>query len=186
MRPPASRFSPRRRLRPTKTRGLVTELTVAARPPVRWVKLRLVGGINVMQPKSSLEFSEIIGNGTQETPTLATNFQGVWRTAANRVRLAQRGPVVSGCYDGTGDLDGTVTGNILRATGLDRSDKTPSAFILSVAPDGSLRGVRSTNGGPFRLYTVAPAPAGTNVGLRRSCAARARLRRRHSRHQLRL
>jgi outer membrane protein OmpA-like peptidoglycan-associated protein len=81
--------------------------------------LRLVGGINIMQPKSWLEFSEIIGNGTQETPALATNFQGVWRTAANRVRLIQRGPVVSGCYDGTGDLDGTVSGNVLRATGLD-------------------------------------------------------------------
>jgi OmpA-OmpF porin, OOP family len=146
-----------------KTRGLVTELTMAARQPVRWIKLRLVGGINVLQPKSWLEFSEIIGNGTQETPTLATNFQGAWRTAANRVRLTQRGPVVSGCYDGTGDLDGTVTGNILRAIGLDRSDKTRSAFILSVAPDGSLRGVRSTNGGPFRLYTVARAPAGANV-----------------------
>jgi outer membrane protein OmpA-like peptidoglycan-associated protein len=44
-----------------------------------------------------------------------------------------------------------------------RRDKTPSAFLLSVAADGGLQGVRSTNGGPFRLYTVAAAPAGTRV-----------------------
>ena len=62
-----------------KTRGLVTELAVVSRQPVRWIKLRLVGGINVMQPKSWLEFSEIVGNGAQETPTLATTFQGAWR-----------------------------------------------------------------------------------------------------------
>lgn len=146
-----------------KTRGQVTELTLTSRQPVRWIKLRLAGGINVMRPSSSFEFSEIIGNGTQETPELATGFHGGWRTQANRVRLTQRGPVVSGCYDRTGDLDGTVTGNILRATGLDRSDKTRSAFILSVAPDGSLRGVRSSNGGPFRLYTAAVAAAGTDL-----------------------
>lgn len=145
------------------SRGLVTELTIAAKPAVRWVKLRLVGGINIMRPASSLEFSEIIGNGTQETPALATNFQGIWRTQANRMRLTQNGPVVSGCYDRSGDLTGTVSGNILRATGINRMDKTASAFILSVAADGGLRGVRSSNGSPFRLYTVAPAAAGTNV-----------------------
>ena len=71
--------------------------------------------------------------------------------------------MVSGCYDSDGDLTGTVTGNILRATGLDRRDKTPSAFLLGVAADGALLGVRSTNGGPFRLYTLAVAPAGVRV-----------------------
>ncbi len=144
-----------------RARGMVTELPVAVKRPVRWIKLRLVGGINVMRPASSFEFSEIIGNGTQETPQMATNFSGVWRTQANRMQLAQRGPVVSGCYDSSGDLSGTVSGNILRATGLNRSDKTPSAFILSVAADGGLIGVRSTNRGPFRLYTLATAGAGS-------------------------
>jgi hypothetical protein len=147
-----------------KTRGLSTELTIAARRPVRWVKLRLVGGIDVVRPLSSFEFSEIIGNGTQETPELAMNFGGSWRTRANRVQLTQRGPVVSGCYDEAGVLTGVVTGNILRATGIDSGDKTPSQFILSVAADGSLRGVRSSNRGPFRLYTVGAAPPGTAAG----------------------
>ncbi len=146
-----------------RARGLFTELAVAGRYPVRWVRVRLRGGINILQPASFLEFSEIVGNGIQEAPLLATHFDGVWRTQANRVRLAQSGPVVSGCYDSDGDLKGTVTGNLLRATGFNRRDKTPSAFILSVAADGGLRGVRSTNGGPFRLYTLAPAPAGSRV-----------------------
>lgn len=146
-----------------RAHGLTTELTVAARRPVRWVKVRLVGGINILRPVSFLEFSEIIGNGAQEAPPLATRFAGVWRTQANRMRLVQNGPLVSGCYDSKGDLTGSVTGNLLRATGLNRQDKTPSAFLLSVAPDGGLRGVRSTNGGPFRLYTLAAAPAGTRL-----------------------
>jgi outer membrane protein OmpA-like peptidoglycan-associated protein len=146
-----------------KARGQIAELTVASRTPVRWIKIRLVGGINVLRPVSSFEFSEIIGNGTQEIPQLVTSFQGGWRTQATRMRLTQRGPVVSGCFDKTGDLDGTVSGNVLRATGVDRSDKTLSAFILTVAPDGSLRGVRSTNGSPFRLYTAEAAPAGTDL-----------------------
>ena len=80
-----------RTLQTHKTRGLSTELTIAARRPVRWVKLRLVGGI-------------------------------------------------------------------------DSGDKTPSQFILSVAADGSLRGVRSSNRGPFRLYTVGATPPGTVAG----------------------
>jgi outer membrane protein OmpA-like peptidoglycan-associated protein len=146
-----------------RARGLVTELSVAASLPVRWVKVRLIGGITILQPASFLEFSEIVGNGTQAAPPLATHFSGAWRAQANRIRLAQNGPVVSGCYDSDGDLTGTVTGNLLRATGVDRRDKTPSAFLLSVAADGGLRGVRSTNGGPFRLYVVAAAPVGTRV-----------------------
>lgn len=146
-----------------RARGHVTELPVVARRPVRWIKVRLLGGISILRPASSLEFSEIVGNGAQDTPPLATHFSGVWRTQANRVQLAQSGPVVSGCYDSDGDLKGTVTGNILRATGLDRRDKTPSAFLLGVAADGVLQGVRSTNGGPFRLYTLAVAPAGSRV-----------------------
>jgi outer membrane protein OmpA-like peptidoglycan-associated protein len=145
-----------------RARGLVTELSVTGKFPVRWVKVRVLGGINILQSASFLEFSEIVGNGTQDAPPLATHFDGAWRTQANRVRLVQNGPVVSGCYDSDGDLKGTVTGNLLRATGVNRRDRTPSAFLLSVGTDGAIRGVRSTNGGPFRLYTLAAA-AGTRV-----------------------
>jgi outer membrane protein OmpA-like peptidoglycan-associated protein len=142
-----------------KVPGQVTELKMAARRPVRWVRVRLAGGINILRPPSSFQFSEIIGNGSQETPALVTHFTGSWRTQANRLQLVQRGALVSGCYDGTGDLAGTVVGNILKATGTNRFDKTSAQFILSVADNGSIQGVRSSNGGPFRLYTVAASAA---------------------------
>lgn len=142
-----------------RTRGLTTEVPIVVTRPVRWVKLRLVGGINVMQPLSFFEFSEIIGNGTQELPRMVTHFNGAWRRGALRLGLTQDGPVVSGCYDSTGTLTGTVTGNVLRATGVTPAG-IPSAFILSVAGDGSIRGVSSTNGSPFRLYTVNVDPTG--------------------------
>ena len=140
-----------------RARGQVTELKIAAKRPVRWIRLRLVGGIDTPEPLTSFEFSEIIGNGTQDTAPMMDTFHGVWRTGSNVLDLQQRGPVVSGCYDRTGHLTGTVTGNILRATGLDR---WPSAFILTVMRDGSVRGVRSTNKAPFRLYSAAAAAKG--------------------------
>jgi OmpA-OmpF porin, OOP family len=144
-----------------KTRGQVTEIAVTAKRPVRWVQLRLSGGIAIMGPLTFFEFSEIIGNGTQEVARRVDHFNGGWRTMGLRLQLKQEGALVSGCYDRAGDLTGTVTGNILRATGIDRSDKTRTALILSLADDGSIRGVRSDNGGPFNYYTVEIAPPGT-------------------------
>ncbi len=139
--------------------GQVTEIPVAASTPVRWVKLRLVGGLDPSGSTLFFEFSELIGNGRQETPPLDERFNGTWRDRAVRLALKQDGPVVTGCYDANGRLTGTVTGNILRATGISQSDKAPSAFLLSVADDGSMRGVRSTNGSPFRLYAAPAVPA---------------------------
>jgi outer membrane protein OmpA-like peptidoglycan-associated protein len=143
-----------------KARGLVTEIPMTARRPVRWVRLRLAGGITGSAAQMYFEFSEIIGNGTQEVPQPVTHFTGAWRTMGLRLQLRQEGSVVSGCYDRGGDLTGTVTGNILRATGVNRFDKTPSAFILSRTADGGLHGVRSDNRGPFNYYTVATAAEG--------------------------
>ncbi|MGE0594150.1 MAG: OmpA family protein [Vicinamibacterales bacterium] len=140
-------------------RGLRTEIPVIAATPVRWVKVRLVGGINVMQERSFFEFSEIIGNGTQAVPELATTFSGTWRNRALTLDLVQDGPLVSGCYDGMGLLTGTVTGNLLRATGVTPAG-IPSAFLLNVTPEGDIRGVRSTNGSPFRLTTLPVDAAG--------------------------
>lgn len=146
-----------------KKRGEVTDLSIAASIPVRWIKLRLIGGIHMLRPISGLEFSEIIGNGTQDTPSLAEHFHGTWQRQGVVLGLRQDGPLVSGCYDNAGELTGTVTGNILRASGIDASDKTKSLFILSIASDGSVRGVRSTNGSPFRLYAAPVAPPGVST-----------------------
>ena len=148
-------------LRTHPARGQVTEMAVTSQRPIRWIELRLAGGIAVMRPQMFFEFSEIIGNGTQEQAKPVNHFNGGWRRMALRLQLKQEDALVSGCYDRAGDLTGTVTGNILRATGINRSDKTRSAFILSLADDGSVRGVRSDNGGPFTYYTVETAPEGT-------------------------
>lgn len=144
-----------------KTREQVTEMPVTVKRPVRWIQLRLTGGITAMRPQMFFEFSEIIGNGTQEVARPVTHFNGGWRTMGLRLQLKQEGAVVSGCCDRAGDLTGSVTGNILRATGINRSDKSRSTFILSLAGDGGVRGVRSDNGSPFYYYTVATAPPGT-------------------------
>lgn len=142
-------------------RGQETELAVTARRPVRWVKVRLIGGIEMARPVMALEFSEIVGNGTQEAAAPAEVFGGAWRGTGVRLELKQNGPVVSGCYDSNGELAGTVTGNLLRATGRDRASGVPSVFVLGVTETGAIRGVRSTNGAPFRLYEAPPAAAGT-------------------------
>jgi OmpA-OmpF porin, OOP family len=140
-----------------RERGQFTEIPVTATPAVRWVRVRLTGGLQ--EGATSLEMSEVVGQGTQEAPPMATRFSGTWRAGANVLRLVQQGPVVSGCYDTDGELSGTVTGTILRATGLNRVDRAPSAFVLSIDAGGGVLGVRSTNGGPFRFYSLEPAAA---------------------------
>jgi len=142
-------------------KDLFSELAIHASAPVRWVKVRLVGGIVMTNPSMFLEFSEIIGNGSQAAVPMSDAFAGKWRARGIMLDLQQAGPVVSGCFDGNGDLTGTVSGRILRATGIDRKTGVKSAFVLAVAEDGGIRGVRSTNGAPFRLYEAAVAPAGT-------------------------
>jgi len=148
-------------------KGERTALAIAERRAVRFVKLRLEGGIDLPRGTGSLEFSELIGHGTQAPAPLVDAFTGRWKRGASTLVLIQSGPAVSGCYDRSGDLTGTIGSGILRATGVDRSDGTKSAFILSVAPDGSLRGVRSSNGGPFTYYTAPTAADGDRL----DCAA---------------
>ncbi len=72
---------------------------------------------------------------------------------------------MSGCYDRAGDLKGTVSGNLLRATGETRTGGIPSTFVLAVDANGHITGVRSTNGAPFRLYAGEASP-----GLTTECS----------------
>ena len=133
-------------------RGLETELTlVADQPEVLWISLRLRDGINVERDKTYFEFSELIGNGTQQVRELSKGFNGVWRGRGVAIELAQDGASVTGCYDKTSLLTGTVEGNVLRALGKNAAG-VPSQFIVVAAEDGSLRGLRSTNGAPFKPY----------------------------------
>jgi hypothetical protein len=142
-------------------RNQVTELTLRAKLPVRWVRVRLTGGIQPMRPQMFFEFSEIIGNGSQESAALVDRFRGTWKGRGVLIALQQEGAVVTGCYDRDGELTGTVSGNMLRALGQNRGDRVRSAFILHVREDGTLLGLRSTNGAPFAMYTGEGVPAGT-------------------------
>lgn len=136
-------------------RGEVTELPVVARPPVRFVVVRLTGGIEA--GAKFFEFSEIIGEGTQDAAPLATGFGGVWRPRTGISALEQDGPKVVGCLDkGQKRLTGTVDGPLLRATFVDTTSKTRGALIAAIR-EGELWGLRSDNGAPFRLFTAPPA-----------------------------
>lgn len=135
-----------------------TSIPVVTEKAVRWVRLSLQGGINVLRDKTYFEFSEIIGHGTQEAVPLFEGFDGKWKGRGVLVELKQDGASVSGCYDRVGDITGTVSGNLLRATGRTRNGGIPSGFVLAVGDAGQLIGVRSSNGAPFRLYSGEAAP----------------------------
>lgn len=138
-------------------RGQVTELTMAAdQPTVQWVRLRLSDGLDVQVENTYFEFSELIGNGTQTTVPTSNGFSGVWDGRGVDIELAQEGVSVTGCYDHGSLLSGTVEGSVLRALGADAAG-IPSQFILIATEDGGLRGLRSSNGAPFRPYDGQPA-----------------------------
>jgi outer membrane protein OmpA-like peptidoglycan-associated protein len=133
---------------------------------VRWVRVSLEGGLDIQRPKTFFEFSEIIGYGSQEPVPLAASFSGKWKGRGVLLELKQEGAQVTGCYDGDGVLDGTVSGNVLRAVGRSGAG-IPSVFVLAVEDNGGITGVRSTNGAPVRLYAGDAAP-----DARTGCAAR--------------
>lgn len=141
------------------TRGQTTAIPTTESVPVRWVRLTMAGGIRVERDKTFFEFSEIIGYGQQEPVPLSDAFHGKWKGRGVLLELKQDGANVSGCYDRVGDLKGTVSGNLLRATGQTRTGDIPSTFVLAVGDEGQVTGVRSTNGAPFKLYTGDAAPA---------------------------
>ena len=138
-----------------------TELAVTDTSPVRWVKLRLSGGIEMLRPQMFLEFSELIGNGIQAGSEPSQGFSGTWRGRGVRLELQQEGVAVTGCYDRDGELKGTVTGSVLQATGSSTTSGVQSAFVLGLTAEGAIRGVRSTNGAPFRLYEGEAARPGS-------------------------
>ncbi len=139
--------------------GEQTALDMAPQQPeVRWVQLRLSGGVNVERETSFFEFSELIGNGSQAAPELSDGFDGIWRGRGVKLELAQDGVNVTGCYDSNATLSGTVDGRVLRALGEDAAS-IASQFILIATEDGAIQGLRSTNGAPFKLYAGDPSSA---------------------------
>ena len=148
--------------------GQTTTVPASAGRPVRWLRLTLSGGLDIQRDKTFFEFSEIIGHGVQETVPLSTAFSGKWKGRGVLLELKQDDVRITGCYDGEGDLNGTVSGNLVRATGKSRKGGIPSTFVLAVGADGGIVGVRSTNGAPFKLYGGDSASA-----LKMACAGQA-------------
>lgn len=147
-----------------ETRGEVTEFS-AANEPVRWLKLTLSGGLEVLREQTFYEFSELQGYGTQAAVPPKEGFSGQWQGRGVRIALTQDGALVSGCYDRNGEIKGTVQGRMLFASGVTLDDQARSAFILTVNDAGELSGLRSTNGAPFRAYEGAVTnDAGTACG----------------------
>lgn len=138
---------------------------------VRFVRVRLSGGISIERDKTFFEFSELIGEGVQQAAALSNGFGGLWKGRGVKLELTQDGAVVSGCYDASGRLGGTIEGRVLRALGRDAAG-VASQFILIATPEGGLRGLRSTNGAPFKPYdgqsatgpSVCPAPEPLRLG----------------------
>lgn len=151
-------------------RGLTTRFPASARKAVRWIRLSFDGGIKIERDRTFLEFSEIIGHGEQETLPASTAFSGHWKGRGVTIALKQDGIRVEGCYDDDGALIGTVSGNLLHATGLSKRAGIPSAFVLTVGPDGELFGLRSTNGAPFRILSGTPASTPRSACLERPVA----------------
>jgi len=145
-------------LRTHSQRDRVSELSMEKSVPVRWVRLRLGSGIEMLRDQMFLEFSEIIGNGSQEVAEPELGFTGSWRGRGLALTLEQTGNRVTGCYDRGSPLEGTVTGNLLRARGVGVGDGIVSLFLLGLTDAGGVRGVRSTNGAPFRINEGDPAP----------------------------
>lgn len=152
----------------------VAEFIPVAQPAVRWIRLSLSGTLELDPEHGTgntvVRFSELIGNGVQETVALSEAFNGVWSLrfadnpdgAGDLTELKQVGATVAGCI-GFADVTGTVAGNVVRLNGIDTRDQRPSVYLLIVNPDGELQGVESTRGGVFRARVGPTLPDGTET-----------------------
>jgi outer membrane protein OmpA-like peptidoglycan-associated protein len=145
-----------------------TELAVLVATPVRWVRVNLEGGINIEEGdegRTNLEFTEIIGTGSQEQQEISTAFDGLWDFRLTErldlrgtpLQLHQTGATITGCL-GTVMINGSVNGRIARANGIDTRNDRPNAFIFVADDDESIYAVRSVNGGTFRAQSAVVDP----------------------------
>jgi outer membrane protein OmpA-like peptidoglycan-associated protein len=138
--------------------------------PVRWVKVKLDDGALIEHEpgKTNIEFTELIGNGTQDAAPLSNAFTGTWdyrsADAADRpgptIGLDQSGATVTGCIDDT-VLTGTVTGKVARLQGRNDRRNEDSVYIFAVTDDGQLQGVESVRNSVFRAMVGPPTPGAT-------------------------
>ena len=146
----------------------VTEMSPVSRTPVRWVKVRFEGGINIEpgdEGKTVLWFSELIGNGTQEPLPASTAFDGLFELRLTErmdlrgqpIRIVQDNAAITGCYRDV-QFFGSVNGSIARATGVDSQNRRPSSFIFVADDDGTIHASVSFNNGRFKALTAVATP----------------------------
>ena len=154
-----------------ETHGPDEQLTVLVpevQIPVRWVKIRFEGGINIEEGhegRTTIGFTELIANGIQEERPLSTAFEGLWafklldamHLKGQPLELYQDGATIAGCLDRI-VINGSVNGPIARATGTDTRDGRPSAFIFVADEDGSIQAVMSTNNSVFSPRVAVDDP----------------------------
>lgn len=155
-------------LKPKLKEETDVEITPTAKAPVRWVKVKLENGALIEHEPGStaFEFSELIGNGTQDDAPLSSAFTGKWdyRTtdaperAGPTLELKQSGSTVTGCVEDV-KLTGTVTGGIARLQGHDTKKDADNVYIFGVTDAGELQGVESVNGSVFRAKFGPPTAA---------------------------
>lgn len=140
--------------------------------PVRWVKVRFEGGILIEEGhegRTVLRFTELIGNGTQDTRPLSTAFDGIWDLRLTErldlrgvpLELHQVGATITGCH-GDISLRGTVNGAIARATGEDEQGR-PSAFVFVADENGTIQAAVSINSRLFGARTAVVDPTLTTT-----------------------
>lgn len=139
------------------SKGQNTEIASESNRAVKWLRVSLKGGLDVQRDMTFYEFSELKGYGSQDQVPMGEVFTGKWKGRGVFMELKQEGARVTGCYDRRGELTGTVSGNVLRATGETEVAGINSTFVLAIGDQGEVIGVRSTNGAPFRLYQGNPA-----------------------------
>ena len=129
---------------------------------VTWVKIELSDGILIEEGdegKTTLRFTELIGNGEQEPQTFSEAFDGTWMfrlaerldSGGQPLELRQTGATITGCV-GRIAITGSVNGQIARATGVDTFDGGVSAFIFVADEDGEIQAVWSEDGAVFKAW----------------------------------
>ncbi|CAN5819144.1 hypothetical protein BH23ACT4_BH23ACT4_10920 [soil metagenome] len=149
----------------------VQPITPAGATPVRWVRVVLEGTIDTAvapDDRTRIEFTEIVGKGTQEERPLSEAFSGSWELAyvdrpdarGERLELQQDGAFITGCLD-TYEIRGTVSGSLARATGHDPSTDRSTAIVFVADDDGSIAATVSLDNGRFEARTALPPPRST-------------------------
>lgn len=139
--------------------------------PVRWVRVVIEGTIDaaaVPDDRTRMEFTEIVGKGTQEERPLSDAFTGSWELAyvdrpdarGERLELQQEGAFITGCLDSY-EIRGTVSGSLARATGYDPASDRSSAIVFVADDDGSIAATVSLDNGRFEARTALPPPRET-------------------------